>query len=82
MTYLKPVTPLPWRNSRGHIFGSNGCDVARHPEDFDYLVHAANAFPHLVRALEKAWRDSRGLTKETWDALERALAIASGEVTP
>lgn len=66
--YPKPATPLPWRAS-GCL---SDCDVP-------YLIHAANAFPHLVAALEEI----AGVCSDHPTVLaRRALAIARGEMKP
>jgi hypothetical protein len=65
--YLKPATPLPWTLDVYH-----GADNKR------FALHAANAFPHLVGALEAALDEP----DRCRDVMRRALAIARGEVKP
>jgi hypothetical protein len=51
-----PGTPLPWECGWVEITSSDGMPVgtAVAPDDADYIVRAANAFPHLFAALKHA----------------------------
>jgi hypothetical protein len=70
-TYPQPATPLPWDD----IPDASGWIE---PQNRYYIVHAVNAFPHLVAALEEILpANERG-----WAARKHALAIASGDVKP
>jgi|HubBroStandDraft_5_1064220.scaffolds.fasta_scaffold453244_2 hypothetical protein len=74
--YPEPATPLPWNE-----------DTELHRSgDWPYIVHAANAFPHLVAALEEVEPFvalNGDLADEGDNALLlricNALAIARGE---
>lgn len=73
MTYPTPATPLPWH---GHKADITAVRSVMGSQDTRYIVHAANAFPHLVAALEEI---AKGNTEATKLSL-RALAIARGEL--
>lgn len=45
-----PATPLPWSRKDGHY-------QRVRTEDIDYFIHAANAYPRLVKTLKDARRD-------------------------
>jgi hypothetical protein len=70
--YPEPSTPLPWTHAPGT------------PRDFTYMLHAANAFPALVAALETA---VQFIDPDYFDGvvaiacIDAALDIARGEVT-
>lgn len=71
--YPAPTTPLPWTydsapDSLGH-------------DDAIYLVRAANAFPHLIAALEMMLEEAAMHDTGRMKA-RKALAIARGEVSP
>lgn len=83
-TYPTPATPLPWTEfkPRNTVYGKHGEPVTscHYAADMAYIVHAANAFPHLVAALEAMLRDDHfGLASS---GARHALAIARGEVAP
>jgi hypothetical protein len=79
-TYPKPATPLPWKDEI----------VPLRRENRDFARHAANAFPHLVAALEGMVEEYDRQTRygspmarasnPRVEAARHALAIARGEV--
>jgi hypothetical protein len=77
VTYPKPATPLPWPRDKVPANLIGNCV---------YINRAANAFPHLVSALEAMvdrWEpDTEGLDRVMWENACEALAIARGEVKP
>jgi hypothetical protein len=66
-TYPKPATPLPWKTR-----------LPLDPDDVVYIRYAANAFPHLVAAIEALLHEERS----AWTKAKDALRIARGEVAP
>lgn len=59
----KPATPLPWHIEESSIIRSGGKSLAKTyrggqgnilaDTDAAYIVHAANAYPKLIKALRK-----------------------------
>jgi hypothetical protein len=87
MNCPKPETPLPWRASTDEVFSGDervaACDGENSTvADLNaaYIAHAANAFPHLVRALEAIINQTNSIV--TLVIAEDALAIAREEVKP
>jgi hypothetical protein len=82
--YPKPATPLPWRvKAPGCVINQRGGMVAAifYDNDAPYIVNAANAFPHLIAALEVASGDL-GINNTSLTYVRHALAIARWEVKP
>jgi hypothetical protein len=74
--YPKPATPLPW-----DIENIGLGLLEEDQQNWDYFVHTANVFPHLVEALEGLLNGEPDNVTATMRAV-RALTIARGEVTP
>ena len=55
---MKPATPLPWKSMAFTWILGEKADVNVYPEGIEYvedkryIVHACNAYPHLIAALK------------------------------
>lgn len=76
--YPKPATPLPWPTY------ATALRSVMEQQDAVYIVHTANAFPHLVAALEMVagFRKRPNPLIGNPELAQRALAIARGETKP
>lgn len=52
---MKPKTPLPWTEIPEHDSGDmTGISYEMHDQDFEYILHACNAYPKLIAELKLA----------------------------
>lgn len=45
---MKPKTPLPWEDTPDFPGPDSHSTYEWHSEDYDYVIHACNAYPKLV----------------------------------
>ena len=82
MSTMKPRSPLPWISCLGDVIGADKIPVVLEigsTKNADYITHACNAYPKLIKLLHAI---DAGMRPETAALAARNTLLDLGELPP